>query len=313
MRRKAIFGLAALAIAGVALVAYLLVDRYYPWLFTSDPYPPVLVAPADGAVLPNGHGTPAMPFAWEFTWSGVPRCERYEVVVDNAAKPELGKKVEVSEPRFSATFSAISFDKLDGWSWKVRVQVRGRWSQWSESRAFRLEPAQKDKRPPWQVVLELPRFDGKMIDGKWSPTHEEVLEAVKDLPCLPVKWTFYGDNNGRRRFQFPLVPTAESDLGDVAKALSKLGGDKKKPVAVVSLAKQLPITEEQFATLKKELATAKGIDWNNSGRWNGKGAPEPSGFLGQLALDEAGGAKFVEIRAAYKKAGITLGDGLIDK
>jgi hypothetical protein len=110
-----------------------------------------------------------------------------------------------------------------------------------------------------------------------------------------------------------LVPTAESDLGDFAKALSKLGGDKKKPVAVVSFAKQLPITEEQFATLKKELATAKGIDWENSGRWNGKGAPEPSGFLGQLALDEAGGAKFVEIRAAYKKAGITLGDGLIDK
>lgn len=307
MRRKAIVGLAAFAIAGVAFVAYLFVDRYFPWLFASDPNPPALVAPADGAELPNGHGTPAMPFAWDFTWSEVPRADRYEVVLDNAANPKLGNKVEVDKPWYSATFSAINFDKLEGWSWKVRAQVHGRWSQWSESRAFRLEPPQKNKRPPWHVVLWLPRFDGKMTDGKWSPTHEEVLQAVKDLPCMPVKMTSYGDNNGRRMFQFPLVPTAESDLGDVAKAMNKLGGDEKKPVAKLSLAARVvlsghdvPAEDAKFAVLKKELAEAKGIDWKNSNRTG-------------LALDETGGAKFLEIRAAYKKAGITLVDNLDDK
>jgi hypothetical protein len=308
MRRKAIFGLAAFAIAGVAFVAYVLVERHFPWLLASEPNPPALVGPADGAVLPNGHGTPAAPFAWEFTWSEVPRAERYEVVVDNAFNPQAGTKAEVDEPRYRATFSVISFDRLEGWSWKVRVRVRGRWSQWSETRAFSLEPAQKDKRPPYHVVLWLPRFDGKMIAGKFSPTHEEVLEALKDVPCLPIKVTTYGDNNGRRMVQFPLLPTAESDLGDVAKALAKLGGDKKKPVASLSLAarilyvgKEVPAEEAKFAALKKELAEANGIDWNNSDR------------LSELALDEAGGAKFLEIRAAYKKAGITLRDGLDDK
>jgi len=159
-----------------------------------------------------------------------------------------------------------------------------------------------------------PRFDGRIVDGQPSPSFEEVRAVLKGLPCLPQNATIYGDNNDRRVVQFPLLPKADCDLGDVAKALGKLGGDKKKPVAVISLAKQVPITEKQFDTLRKELAAAKGINWENSGRWNGKGAPQATGFIGELALDEAGGAKFMEIRAACKKAGITLlRDGVDDK
>ena len=52
--------------------------------------------------------------------------------------------------------------------------------------------------------------------------------------------------------------------------------------------------------MKKELAAVKGIDWKNSN-------------LSTLALEETGGAKFFEIRAAYKKAGVTLITGLDDK
>jgi hypothetical protein len=152
----------------------------------------------------------------------------------------------------------------------------------------------------YNVVYWLPRFDGHEIDGKRSPSFEEVKAALKGLSCLPKNAHVYGDNNGGRMVQFAYLPKSDSDLGDVAKALSKLGGDKKKPVATLNLAQATPITEEEFATIKKELAKAKGIDWDKSGR---------SG----LALDEAGGAKFLEIRAAYKKAGVTLVTGLDDK
>lgn len=160
----------------------------------------------------------------------------------------------------------------------------------------------------YHVLLWLPRFDGRMVDDKISPTFEEVQAAQKGLPCLPKNGTYgYGDNNGRRMVQFTFLPTAESDLGDVAKALSKLGGDKKKSVATLSLAarivyagEEVPAEEAKLAALKKELAHAKGIDWEKSNRFG-------------LALDEAGGAKFLEIRAAYKKASITLVDGLDEK
>jgi hypothetical protein len=309
MRRKGIFVFAAFAAtAGAAFVGYLLVDRYFPWLFASEPDPPALIGPADGAVLANGHGTPAAPFAWEFTCAEVPRAERYEFFVDNAIDPPPQKTKEGEAPRHRVEMSVIYFTRLEGWSWKVRVRVRGRWSQWSESRTFALEPAQKDKRPPFHVSLWLPRFYGKMIDGKWSPSHEEVTAALKDVPCLPISATVYGDNNGRRMVQFPLMPTGESDLGDVAKALAKLGGDKKRPVAQLNLATTVllfgdgaPAEDAKFAALKKALADAKGIDWEKSNRIDG------------LALDEAGGAKFREIREGFRKAGIAMGERVEDR
>jgi hypothetical protein len=308
MPRNGIFVLASFAVLATAFVAFLLFDHYCPWVLAPEPDPPALVGPAEGAVLANGHGTPAAPFVWEFSWAEVPRAERYEIFVDNAVDPLPKKTTEVEVPKHRAEWSAFYVKRLEGWSWKVRVRVRGRWSQWSETRAFTVEPARHDQRPPFHVSLWLPRFYGKQIDGKWSPTQEEVTKALEGVPCLPISVVIYGDMNGRRMVQFPLMPTAESDLGDVAKALARLGGDKKKPVAQLSLAKSVlfvgegvPAEEAKFAALKNELAAAKGIDWAKSNRLDG------------LALDEAGGAKFREIRDAHKKVGIAMGEGVEDK
>ena len=168
---------------------------------------------------------------------------------------------------------------------------------------FAQPPAKTDKAVEpltYYVYLKLPRFDGSKVGGEFSPTFEEVEVAVKGVACLPKGIHVYGDDLGKRMVQFDLLPTVDSDLGDVAKALGKLGGDKKKPVATMSLALATPLEEKEFAALKKGLDNAKGIDWDKSDR---------SG----LALDEAGGAKFMEILAAYKKAGVTLQTRLDDK
>ena len=168
------------------------------------------------------------------------------------------------------------------------------------------------RTPIYFISLGLPRGT-RSADGKWSPTHDEIYKAVKDVKCfargyfnLPTKsitsanYNFV-DSGTHQDFSFSFAPTDESDLGDVAKALVKLGGDKSKPVATFSLASETAIAGEgvkeadaKFAVLKKELSTAKGIDWEKSTR------------IGGLALDEAGGAKYLEIRMAYKRAGIGL-------
>jgi hypothetical protein len=161
-------------------------------------------------------------------------------------------------------------------------------------------PAKPDKPTEprtYYLSVDLPRFDPSKIDEKVGPTFEELKAALKGVACLPkgvnasaVSGVGIELREFRKDVQFELLPTADSDIGDVAKALAKLGGDEKKPVAVVNLARRLPLTEDEFATIKKELAKAKGIDWEKSDRARG------------LALDGAGGARFLEIRAAFKKA-----------
>jgi hypothetical protein len=40
-----------------------------------------------------------------------------------------------------------------------------------------------DSKPSYLMSFRLPRFDGIKIDGKFSPTFEEVKAALKDLEC----------------------------------------------------------------------------------------------------------------------------------
>ncbi len=77
MRTKLILGVAGVVIAGVAFVAGVLVERDFPWLFASEPNPPVLISPADGGILSNRDYTKGLSFCWEFTWSEVPRAQGY--------------------------------------------------------------------------------------------------------------------------------------------------------------------------------------------------------------------------------------------
>ena len=133
------------------------------------------------------------------------------------------------------------------------------------------------------VFLRLPRF----------PTGVDNADAQKALDSVPTaKCIYVGGSPGYIGVSVR-YDSAKVDVGDIAKALSALGGDKSRAVAVMSLSRLIEISEAQFAALKKELANAKGIDWKRSDR---------SG----IALDEAGGAKYAEIEAGYRKAGITL-------
>jgi hypothetical protein len=169
-----------------------------------------------------------------------------------------------------------------------------------------LPPAASPAGPTsYFLTVWLPRFDG--TQGR--PNRLEVRGLLADLPSFAkpyydpkseswkdANWNIV-DDGGKKNLQFAFAPTASSDLGDIAKALVELGGDKTKPVAMINLARVTPLTEDQFERLKKELAQAKGIDRKASDR-------------NRLALDAAGGAKFEEIRTAYQKAGIELADSV---
>jgi hypothetical protein len=138
MRTQLILGLVVLCIASAAFVAGMLVERHYPTLFAASNVPKLL-SPDDGAVL-NKHD----PQVWEFTWSKVPRAERYQFFIAHSSDinhPVGSQEVEVPFYRLPYPHLFQGEDPYrKGWTWKVRAQVAGEWSKWSEVRTFDIEP-----------------------------------------------------------------------------------------------------------------------------------------------------------------------------
>jgi hypothetical protein len=150
-------------------------------------------------------------------------------------------------------------------------------------------PAAAEPAATRDAFLMLPRFaEGVGLD--------DIQMALASVPAAKFQYVRQDNLQKGTPGYFGIMVrynTAKVDVGDIAKALSALGGDKSQAVAMLSLSELTEISEADFAALKKELAKAKGIDWKLSGRRG-------------IALDEAGEAKYAEILAGYKKAGIWL-------
>lgn len=107
---------------------------------------PKLLAPAPGAALANFGAAPGPAVSWEFRWTAVNGASKYHVQVSRvgAAQP-LFNRDDLKLPKFKGTIrSKFPESSLDGWTWKVRAFVNGRWNDWSESQPFRIDASQKD-------------------------------------------------------------------------------------------------------------------------------------------------------------------------
>lgn len=107
--------------------------------------PPRLLSPAPGAVMDNGcEGADAV--EWRFAWEPVPGAERYHVQAERAgaANPAVNAQVTAAEFARTNRGSYIMDHFRDGWSWRVRAQVNGTWSAWSEPRPFTVEALGSD-------------------------------------------------------------------------------------------------------------------------------------------------------------------------
>jgi hypothetical protein len=112
----------------------------------SDAAPPTLLAPAARAVLQNGRLDGSADFVWEFEWSKVPGASHYHLfVIGTKATGPLIDKSFLTSASFHdhSTGCYINGRNLLGWRWKVRAQVKGVWSDWSEERTFDVEPPGK--------------------------------------------------------------------------------------------------------------------------------------------------------------------------
>jgi serine/threonine protein kinase len=113
---------------------------------------PALLKPAAGATLDNSdlYGTKSR--VWDFDWADVPGATQYHlaVIMPTAKRPTIDVSTLTSSSyRFEAK-GCISDPYRRGWRWKVRAQVRGVWTNWSEERTFDLAPVDMTPAVPAQ-------------------------------------------------------------------------------------------------------------------------------------------------------------------
>ncbi len=140
-----------LRFTGLLLFAALfLISTPSPLVSSAPPMPPpapMLISPANGAVMDNGCSPKANGITWDFDWSDVPGATAYHIRVwHNPAIPLINNMGVASSSlhHVSAPSDYIANTNLSGWRWMVRAKVRGVWGAWSSVRSFRVEKLNTD-------------------------------------------------------------------------------------------------------------------------------------------------------------------------
>jgi hypothetical protein len=112
-----------------------------PILTPIPPVVPVLISPANGAVMDNGCQNKKNGITWDFDWSDVPGATAYHLRVwRNPSLPIINNMaIPASQYHYDSPQSFVINSNLNGWRWMVRAKVHGVWGRWSAVRFFRVE------------------------------------------------------------------------------------------------------------------------------------------------------------------------------
>jgi hypothetical protein len=155
----------------------------------SSPTVPTLLTPKAGAVLDNGRRDGRDHTIWEFRWSEVNGAEAYEISVGHPG----GAVERVDRPYFLSdrVDSYIIDQNVEGWTWRVRAIRGGVGLEWTEPRAFSVEPLDSDgpTRPdgPWNAYR--PRETGAM-PTLLDPPPWAVLDNGREDRAESTRWDF---------------------------------------------------------------------------------------------------------------------------
>ena len=106
----------------------------------------VLNRPVNNATLDNGCTNGRNGMNWDFTWARRAKASYYHLRVyrSGSANPFINE-MRVRNNAYSLNRRGIIANKNRfGWKWKVRAMINGRWTAWSETRSFKVEPKNTD-------------------------------------------------------------------------------------------------------------------------------------------------------------------------
>ena len=106
-------------------------------------------SPEEDAILDNGCTDGSESPVWEFSWTPVEGAKRYHLFVQRlgAQFPVLNQAVDGTSYKHERP-GYITPPNADGWTWRVRALVDGKWSKWSTVRSFMVEPVNTDCPKP---------------------------------------------------------------------------------------------------------------------------------------------------------------------
>ena len=106
---------------------------------------PVLTWPQEGAVLDNGCSNQTDMQTWDFSWEVAEGADRYQLFVQRLGSqfPMINKMVKDTSFTDSRR-GYVTPQNSDGWTWRVRALVNGKWTKWSTLRSFSVEPIDTD-------------------------------------------------------------------------------------------------------------------------------------------------------------------------
>lgn len=97
-----------------------------------------LAVPAKNAVLPQRRlDSGKVESVWMFGWHDCPEAGRYHLyVIGPGALNPIVDDDTLTAATYQFRRSSYGVTQRDGWTWKVRAFVDGRWGDWSEARWF---------------------------------------------------------------------------------------------------------------------------------------------------------------------------------
>ncbi len=103
---------------------------------------PALAVPADNALLPQRRlDDGKVESNWMFGWRACPGATRYHLfVIGPSALNPIVNVDSIASATYQHRASHFGATQREGWTWKVRAYVDGRWGDWSEERRFNIAP-----------------------------------------------------------------------------------------------------------------------------------------------------------------------------
>lgn len=105
-----------------------------------------LARPINNKMMDNGCRNNSNTVNWSFSWLRNPRASYYHIKVyrQGSARPFINEmRVRTNSYTRNKRGYIINKNRY-GWKWKVRAMINGRWTAWSQTRSFSVEPLDKD-------------------------------------------------------------------------------------------------------------------------------------------------------------------------
>tara|TARA_R110000868_G_scaffold304437_21_gene565404 strand:+ start:36335 stop:37777 length:1443 start_codon:yes stop_codon:yes gene_type:complete len=184
--------------------------------------------PTQNAVLPNGLNTG---LKWSFNWFPVSGATQYELVIGYTNGGEFFRTtVNRSNYDYINATTSIKNEFLTGWLWKIRAQVNGVWSDWSQDMLFSVEHTGEGLEPINKYGNDYYKIMGGFINAYLACKTE--VYGGRDVTFGPTNIVIEHEGDDKCEFQF--VGTSKTEELYLIKVFRRNYANEREEIGYLS-------------------------------------------------------------------------------